>query len=166
VSAVAAMAKRRVDLLDVFIERAGARAYLWSSGEYELADAVDKLQFDAKLSGLIERIGQDAVQQIIANAFWEQQAEEPMLPDGVITEADIAAAERWEKQYPARRVDPITQARPTPQTTIEAIMFCVRERGPPALHEPANIERLNRCDDAAIAEIDARTTKLGGGHAR
>jgi hypothetical protein len=55
--------------------------------------------------------------------------------------------------------------RPTPRTTIEAIMWCVRERGPQALHEPANIERLSRCDDAAIAEIDERITRLGGGHA-
>jgi hypothetical protein len=50
----------------------------------------------------------------------------------------------------------------TPRTTIEAIMCCVRQRGSQALHEPANIERLSRCDDAAIAEIDARITKLQG----
>jgi hypothetical protein len=56
-------------------------------------------------------------------------------------------------------------SRPTPRTTIEAIMYCVRERGPQALHEPANIERLSRCDDAAIAEIDARMRKLKSGHA-
>lgn len=50
--------------------------------------------------------------------------------------------------------------RPTPQTTIEAIMYCVRTGGAKALHEPANIERLSRCDDAALAQIDARLTKL------
>jgi len=53
-------------------------------------------------------------------------------------------------------------SRPTPRSTIDAIMWCVRERGPPALHEPANIERLSRCDDAGIAEIDARIKKLEG----
>jgi hypothetical protein len=41
-------------------------------------------------------------------------------------------------------------------------MWSVRERGPKALHEPANIERLRRCDDAAIAEISARIEKLEG----
>ncbi len=56
-------------------------------------------------------------------------------------------------------------SRPTPRTTIEAIVFCVRERCPQALHEPVNIERLSRCDDAAIAEIDARIRKLESGHA-
>jgi hypothetical protein len=65
---------------------------------------------------------------------------------------------------PTRTTEP--RSRPTPRTTIEAIMWCVRERGPQALHEPANIERLSRCDDATIAEIDARISKLGGGHAR
>jgi hypothetical protein len=50
----------------------------------------------------------------------------------------------------------------TPRTTLEAIMWCVRERGPQALHEPANIERLSRCDSAAIAEIDALIPKLRG----
>jgi hypothetical protein len=61
---------------------------------------------------------------------------------------------------PARVTE--NRPRPTPRSTIEAIMFCVRERGPKALHEPANIERLRRCDDAAIAEIDTRLSKLGG----
>jgi len=41
-------------------------------------------------------------------------------------------------------------------------MWCVRERGPQALHELANIERLSRCDGAAIAEIDALIAKLQG----
>jgi hypothetical protein len=46
--------------------------------------------------------------------------------------------------------------RPTPQTTIEAILYCVRVRGTKALHEPANIERLSRCDAAALDQIDSR----------
>jgi hypothetical protein len=49
---------------------------------------------------------------------------------------------------------------PTPQTTIEAILYCVRERGPTALRAPANIERLSRCDRAARAEIDQRMAAM------
>jgi hypothetical protein len=56
--------------------------------------------------------------------------------------------------------------RRTPQTTVEAICYCIRERGLQALHEPSNIERLSRCDDAAITEIDARISKLGSDDAR
>jgi hypothetical protein len=45
---------------------------------------------------------------------------------------------------------------PTPQTTIEAVMWCVRERGLKALKEPTNEERLRRCDAAAKAQINER----------
>jgi hypothetical protein len=54
----------------------------------------------------------------------------------------------------------LNSARPTPQTTVEAVLHCVRERGLKALKEPANIERLSRCDAAAKAEIERRTAKL------
>jgi hypothetical protein len=49
---------------------------------------------------------------------------------------------------------------PTPQSTIEAIMFCVRERGVAALKELPNIERLLRCDAGARAQINRRIEKL------
>jgi hypothetical protein len=49
---------------------------------------------------------------------------------------------------------------PTPEVTIEAILHCVRERGLAALKEPANIERLSRCDVAAKAQIDRRIEKV------
>jgi hypothetical protein len=52
--------------------------------------------------------------------------------------------------------------RPTPGTTVDAVMYCVRERGQSALKEPANVERLSRCDDAAHAEIKRRISALRG----
>jgi hypothetical protein len=64
-----AIAERRVDLVDVFRERAEARAYLWSVGDLGLHEAIDLLQADAERDGLVERIGQDGVQGIIAAAF-------------------------------------------------------------------------------------------------
>ena len=45
---------------------------------------------------------------------------------------------------------------PTPQVTIEAILYCVRVRGLSALKEPANTERLKHCDRAARDEINRR----------
>jgi hypothetical protein len=48
----------------------------------------------------------------------------------------------------------------TPQTTIEAILHCVRKRGIEALGEPANQERLSRCDGAAKAQIKVRIAKM------
>ena len=53
-----------------------------------------------------------------------------------------------------------SENRPAPQTTVQAIMWCVRERGLAALKEPANLERLLRCDAAAKAEINARIGRL------
>jgi hypothetical protein len=53
--------------------------------------------------------------------------------------------------------------RPTPQVTIEAVLYCVRERGLAVLKEPANLERLSRCDEAARAQINERIAKLEKG---
>jgi hypothetical protein len=68
-SARRAIAERRIDPVDVFLERAEARAYLWSIGDLDLHEAVDVLQGDPERDGLVERIGQDGVQEIIPAAF-------------------------------------------------------------------------------------------------
>ena len=48
----------------------------------------------------------------------------------------------------------------TPQTTIDAIVYSVQDRGLTALREPAGLERLSRCDAAARSQINARISKL------
>lgn len=60
---------RPADPLDVLRCRAGARAYLVAIGDLDLGQAVDGLQDYAMSSGLVARIGQDAVQAIIAAEF-------------------------------------------------------------------------------------------------
>jgi hypothetical protein len=73
---------------------------------------------------------------------------------------------RWEQvQQNADRVlrglDPLpSTTRPTPQATVDAIMYCVRERGIGALREPKNIFRLEECDAAARKQINSRIAKL------
>jgi hypothetical protein len=52
-SARRAIAERRIDPVDVFLERAEARAYLWSIGDLDLHEAVDVLQADAERDGLV-----------------------------------------------------------------------------------------------------------------
>jgi hypothetical protein len=59
----------RIAPLEVFRARAEARALLWQAGEFDLHEAVDVLQAAAVRDGLIDAIGQDAVQAIIAEAF-------------------------------------------------------------------------------------------------
>jgi hypothetical protein len=58
------------DQIDVLTLRAWARVLLLAEGEIEsVAEAVDPLQAFAVASGLVDEIGQDAVQQILADAF-------------------------------------------------------------------------------------------------
>jgi hypothetical protein len=57
------------DPVAAFEARCWARAYLWAAGEFDLHEAVDKLQADAVRDGLVDAIGQDEVQQIMATAF-------------------------------------------------------------------------------------------------
>jgi hypothetical protein len=42
---------------------------LYAAGELELAEAVDELQAAATRAGLVTRLGQDALQAIMAKAF-------------------------------------------------------------------------------------------------
>jgi hypothetical protein len=57
-------------LFEVFCARCEARAWLWASFEIEHMDeAVDPLQAAAVEYGLVDELGQDAVQEIIAEIF-------------------------------------------------------------------------------------------------
>src|SRR5262245_14404420 len=49
--------------------RAEARSILHDEHELDLHQAVDALQADAVASGLVDAIGQDAVQEIMSDAF-------------------------------------------------------------------------------------------------
>jgi hypothetical protein len=59
----------------------------------------------------------------------------------------------WERLNDPRR-------RPTPQVTIEAIMYAVRTRGLDALKEREVKKRLACCDPAAREQINARIERL------
>ena len=59
----------RPSALEVFIARAEARAVLFAAGEIELHEAVDALQAAAVASGLVTKLGQDRVQQILRDVF-------------------------------------------------------------------------------------------------
>jgi hypothetical protein len=58
-----------VDPVAVFALRCWARAALWQAGEIDLQEAVDELQSDAELDGLVEQLGNDCVQGILAGTF-------------------------------------------------------------------------------------------------
>jgi hypothetical protein len=55
--------------VEIFKLRAWARAYLWASCMLSLHEAVDELQHHAERAGLVDEIGADAVQEILAREF-------------------------------------------------------------------------------------------------
>jgi hypothetical protein len=59
----------KVDALSAFRLRCEVRALLVAEGELDFQTAVDELQTSAVKSSIIEVVGQDAVQAIMANAF-------------------------------------------------------------------------------------------------
>jgi hypothetical protein len=58
-----------VPAVDVFQLRCEARAFLCAACVYDLHEAVDVLQADAERTGLVDEIGQDAVQRLMADTF-------------------------------------------------------------------------------------------------
>jgi hypothetical protein len=66
---------------------------------------------------------------------------------------------RIEQEQP-RQPTTAPAPRPTPQTVVEAVLHCVRERGVAALKETINQERLSRCDAAARQQINERIERL------
>src|SRR5262249_47296231 len=55
--------------LAALIARAEARALLWRAGAFDLTNAIDELDAEAEVSGLLAAIGQDEVAAIIVAAF-------------------------------------------------------------------------------------------------
>ena len=67
-------------------------------------------------------------------------------------------ADQRPRRVPAKIVD----APRTPQTVVEAIMFCVRERGVRALKEPKVWAWLEGCDADAKRQLKSKIKKLQG----
>jgi hypothetical protein len=132
------------DIREIFLIRAAARWQLVEAGEMELEDAIEGLLliFAELVPAVIQACDLCGSRPCTNPMFCEQ----------------CRIADRK-----ANRRQPVDAHRPTPQTTIEAIMYCVRERGPTALQEPRNVARLKECDCAALAQIDERVAKLKRG---
>jgi hypothetical protein len=60
---------RKADPIEAFRVRCEARSMLVDVGMLELHAAVDELQADAERTGLMDELGQDEVQAIMATAF-------------------------------------------------------------------------------------------------
>jgi hypothetical protein len=132
-----------VDPRAVLLARAGALDVLYQAGELDLDTAFDRL-----VDPFLAIVGPEPkVCRHCGDAPWRHD------------DSWCAACREGEARRRAERAKPWPQP-PTPQVIIESIMWSVREHGPGALQEPANIERLSRCDERARAEINTRIAKL------
>jgi hypothetical protein len=69
-----AFSRPQLTALEIFCVRCEVRALLVDACELDLHQAVDVLQVSAMATGLVDAIGQDAVQEIMAAAFAKVRA--------------------------------------------------------------------------------------------
>jgi hypothetical protein len=62
-------AEKPIPAIDIFRERCEARAILVEACLFDLQEVVDGLQADAERTGLVDELGQDQVQRMMAEAF-------------------------------------------------------------------------------------------------
>jgi hypothetical protein len=177
----------RADPVEVFRLRCHSRAKLWHDGEIDLHIAVDELQHAAEASGLIDAIGQNAVQGLMVEAFAPlrddlPRAEKKKPPadddyDGLsssFVKLYREADEKQRRKVPDPRFkrldDDVSIERawheinhPTDRaaaSTVEALMFGLRERGAAALAEGPVRQRLVQLDRAQVLQIGDRLQRL------
>ena len=139
-AAVAVLANRAADRLEVFRERCLARALLVREGLQDFQEAVDGLQNAAVAYGLVGRFGQDEIQAIMAEAFDEEISELQSSVDDIVRRWELAdPRDAWrhtgETPPPAafRNSDisgaPAAKPKPykTPQSTIDAFLWVARK---------------------------------------
>jgi hypothetical protein len=126
----------------------------FGADESFLSDAIDDLQQCADRH-LSEKHTPETINAIFVAAFPNLYLDLDHVTIRLDAETEIRCLADINADW-----DDIGRQRRTPQTTIEAIMYTVRTRGVAALEEPANIERLSRCDGAAKDEINQRIARL------
>lgn len=166
--------------IDALTAKARQVAFLFQNGWLELPEAVDRYQRYAERSGAVTELGSDLVQDLLAAEFEKipREADElaclydEIIGDEVAISCDAcgaapcgnpgfcAACREVDRRLAASGRSKEPEPRSTPQVVVEAIMHAVRERGIEALSEPSTLERLGRCDDASLAEIDRRTSQF------
>jgi hypothetical protein len=126
-----------VDLAATFVLRCWARAHLFAEGELDLAEAVDELQESAMKNGMVDGIGQDAVQGMMADAFGAVRAKPTAWdsPEGLTADFSLLSTEidRW-------------------ATTVETLRYLIN------LDEPPRLRRWLRARPRSEIDALARLT--------
>jgi hypothetical protein len=142
-----------------FAECCGTDAWFYSNGWISLHTAVDNLQNLAERWGLIEEIGQDAVQAIMADAFapHEEAEEVDDLPSDyaaqIVRQWELAdPRDRWRhtgEAPPTAEPAPIKGERPhrLPSSSVDAFRYVV------GLGDPAYLAKWLRNHSDVAADL-------------
>jgi hypothetical protein len=142
---------------EIFVARTEARAALWQFGELSLHEAVDKLQADAVRDGLVTELGQDEVQRLMAEAFGAVREDLPKFGD--IFEPEIVEiAEVVPDPMPESTFEPLEN--PASDSTVEAVVYALREYGTDALHRGNSRARLAELSNRQIEVVIARLARM------
>jgi hypothetical protein len=83
--------------------------------------------------------------------------------DGLVAALECSCSgqlvETWEREFPHRRLA-TSHLLPAPAATLDAVIYCLRQRGLAALKEQENIERISRLTAAERARLDVRIEKV------
>jgi hypothetical protein len=143
----------KLDPVELFRARCEARALLWQANEFELHEAVDELQHDAERDGLLERVGQDRVQAIMAAAF------------AAVCEPEvIEIAEVVLDSIPESTFELLENRNRASDSTVEAVMYALREYGTDALHRGSTRARLAELSNRQIEVVIARLVRMRAKH--
>ena len=134
-----ALAHRREEIrcanpIEVFTARCQARAFLFNAGELELHEAVDVLQDAAERTGLVARLGQDAVQAMMAYAFQAIQPDNSAGPDPsngpyhLVTRDGVASAAELQREYGRALADRFRHR--LPASTVDALHYVIEQKDP------------------------------------
>jgi hypothetical protein len=138
------LADAKPDLESAFAERAWARAYLYACGELSLQDAVDALQRAAEAYGLVRRLGQDEVQQLMAEAFV------------AVRDLRGAPTELVTNALPDDAIEPKAGAA---DSTCDAVLCALRRDGAAALGR--QVDRLSQLSTRQLERLIASLSRLG-----
>ena len=143
---VALLANRPADTLEVFKERCWAKALLVREGLVDFQDAQDGLQNAAIAYGLVDRFGQDRIQEIMAKAFDEEISELQSSVNEMVRRWELTdSRDRWKHTGEAPPPDIVRNSdiagrqatKPKPykpaDSTVDAFWFFVNLRDPARL---------------------------------
>jgi hypothetical protein len=165
---------RRLDPLLALIARAQARALLWRLCEFDnLPDAIDPLQRAAERDGLIERIGQNMVQDILADAFGDHAMHHDHAHHAQAAACSVCGCspcasrsfcrlcrEADRKAAARRQLSDDPRRHGAPQSTFDALLYELRTHGISQFANPNCRRRLADLSSHQVRELIAALMRL------